>query len=194
MLKWLLTFFFLFYQTNLLASNSIIETFTGKQESKLIPRSDHPKNTTFEFDAPDIILVNQKNQDVGMRELFELDRELVFAFFFTQCVTVCSTTTLSLKSIQPHLAPDTLIAMISIDPETDTAALLQDYADKYHINEKNWLLLTGQNDQIIKFQKSFEAYRGNKMNHNTSLFIKRSGSNLITEVKNNFYNIPALLK
>ncbi len=147
----------------------------------------------FTFTFPDIDLIDHRNQPRVLSELFDKDRNVVFAFFFSHCVSVCTTITLSLKSIAADLPPDTLIAMISIDPDTDTPDLLKSYAKQHQIDEPNWYLLTGGNKDIINLQKSFESYRGNKMNHTTSLFIKKSGADVITEIKNNFSDIPKLL-
>ena len=147
----------------------------------------------FSFKFPDIELIDHNNRSHPMSELFDDDRNIVFAFFFTHCVSVCTTITLSLKSILPDLPENTLVAMISIDPDTDTPETLSTYAKQHQINEPNWMLLTGQNKEIINLQKSFEAYRGNKMNHTTSLFIKRNDSKVITEIKGDFSRIPTLL-
>lgn len=152
------------------------------------------KPSEFTFNFPDIDLIDQHNQSVEINELFNTENNVVFAFFFTHCVTVCTTVTLSLKSIQPHLPDDTQIALISIDPETDTPDILKTYAEQHRIKDANWHLLTGDNKQIINLQKRFEAYRGNKMNHNTSLFVKKAKSDVITEIKNNFSVIPSFIK
>ena len=152
------------------------------------------KSNKFNFNFPDIDLVDQHNQVISLEKIGNTQQNVVFAFFFTHCVTICTTTTLSLKSIQPDLPDNTLIAMISIDPQTDSPEVLQDFAEKHHINDPQWLLLTGDTKQIIDFQKSFNAYSGNKMNHSTSLYIKRPNSNLITELQSNFSTIPELLK
>ncbi len=147
----------------------------------------------FRYTFPEINLLDQKNQQVALDSIFNTDRNVVFAFFFTHCVTVCTTVTLSLKSIQPHLPEDTIIAMISIDPQTDTPAELEKYAEQHRIDDPNWYLLTGNNQDIEDFQRTFEAYRGNKMNHSTSLFVKQANSEIVTEVKSNFSTIPLLL-
>lgn len=147
----------------------------------------------FRYTFPEINLLDQKNQYVSLDSLFKSDKNVVFAFFFTHCVTVCTTVTLSLKSIQPQLPEGTIIAMISIDPLTDTPAELEKYAKQHRIDDPNWFLLTGDNKEIEDFQRSFEAYRGNKMNHSTSLFVKQADSEIVTEVKSNFSNIPLLL-
>ncbi len=150
-------------------------------------------NTEFTYQFPNIDLIDHNNQVVELNKLFDRKKNVVFAFFFTHCVSVCTTITLSLQSIQPQLTDDTLIAMISIDPETDTPDILKAYVETHKINDTNWVLLTGDNDKIVQLQKTFEAYRGNKMNHSTSLFLKTANSDVITEIKNNFSVIPKIL-
>jgi cytochrome oxidase Cu insertion factor (SCO1/SenC/PrrC family) len=152
----------------------------------------HRAEFTAEF--PPIALYDQHNQAVELGSLFDRRNNVVFAFFFTHCISVCSTITESLKSLQPELPAGTLIAMISIDPDTDTPELLGAYVKRHQINDQDWYLLTGDNHKIIQFQKSFEAYRGNKMNHSASLFVKRSNSDRVTEFTRDFADIAAFLK
>ncbi len=147
----------------------------------------------FEFRFPAMSLVDHRNRTVELGQLFAYDENVVFAFFFTHCVAVCTTLTQTLKNLQPRLPEGTRIAMISIDPDTDTPELLSDYVDKHGIDDRNWSLLTGDNHSIVELQKSFEAYRGNKMNHSVSLFLKKSGSDTITEIQQDFARIPGLM-
>jgi cytochrome oxidase Cu insertion factor (SCO1/SenC/PrrC family) len=147
----------------------------------------------FPFEFPDMALINQNNEIVRLDEVFSSDRNSVFAFFFTHCVTVCTTITMSLKSIQNDLPPDTNIVMISIDPVTDTPYRLKSYADEHAIDDPNWQLLTGSEKDIINLQRRFEAYRGNKMNHSTSLFVSKAGSGNVMEIETNFAMIPKLV-
>jgi cytochrome oxidase Cu insertion factor (SCO1/SenC/PrrC family) len=150
-------------------------------------------NHSFKYSFPNIELLDQHNEIVQLDELLNKDSNVVFAFFFTHCVSVCTTVTLSLKSIEKDLPQNTRIALISIDPKTDTPDILANYAQRHRISGDHWQLLTGEYDDIVDLQKHFEAYRGNKMNHVTSLFIKKSGSEVVTEIKNNFARIPELL-
>jgi len=150
-------------------------------------------SNNFTFNFPDIKLVDQYYQPVELSQMFGHEKNIVFAFFFTQCISICETITLSIHSIKDSLPPNTQIAMISIDPNTDTPEILNTYAENHRISDPNWKLLTGDKMQIIKLQKNFEAYRGNKMNHSTSLFIKKAYSNTISEITGGFSIIPQLL-
>lgn len=175
---------------NLYAQEPALENLLSLQSSVAVTPLELP---TFSFEFPDIELLDHRNKSQALSEIFAQDKNVVFAFFFSHCVSICTTTTLSLQSIQPRLPSGTLIAMISIDPETDTPELLGTYAKKFRIDDPNWFLLTGATRTITDLQKSFEAYSGNKMNHNTSLFIKKAGSHVITEIERNFSVIPSLL-
>ncbi|MBT6457095.1 MAG: SCO family protein [Gammaproteobacteria bacterium] len=154
--------------------------------------SNSSRANTFSFSFPEMNVLDQRNQSKQLSELFDKDNNVVFAFFFTHCVSICTTVTLSLKSIQRHLPENTQMVMISIDPETDTPDILKNYAQTHRIEDPNWFLLTGNKKQNIDLQKNFEAYRGNKMNHNTSLFVKKSSSEEIIEIKSDFSLIPQI--
>jgi len=147
----------------------------------------------FSFRFPQMTLIDHRNRPVPLAQLFGSGEEVVFAFFFTHCVSVCTTLTETLKSLQPLLPEGTRIAMISIDPETDTPDMLAAYVESHRIDDRNWYLLTGDLPEIVALQKSFESYRGNKMNHSVSLFLKRSGSDRITEIRHDFVSIPGLM-
>ncbi len=161
--------------------------------SDAAPAGDSVQQANFTARFPDIELIDHRNQPVALQSIFAGDKNVVFAFFFSHCVSVCTVITSNLKSMQPELPPDTLIAMISIDPETDTPKLLSSYANKYQIDDSNWYLLTGEIKTIVDLQKAFEAYRGNTMNHTTSLFVKKQNSEVITEFKASFSDIPGFL-
>ncbi|MCP4078482.1 MAG: SCO family protein [Gammaproteobacteria bacterium] len=154
--------------------------------------SNSSRANTFSFSFPEMNVLDHRNQSKQLSELFDKDKNVVFAFFFTHCVSICTTVTLSLKSIQHRLPENTQMVMISIDPETDTPDILSNYAKTHRIEDPNWFLLTGNKKQIIDLQKKFEAYRGNKMNHNTSLFVKKSSSEKIIEIKSDFSLIPQI--
>jgi cytochrome oxidase Cu insertion factor (SCO1/SenC/PrrC family) len=79
---------------------------------------------------------------------------------------------------EDHVAIDEnyLMVSISIDPEYDTPRRLRDYA-KLHDARDNWVLLTGQFDDIFTVVRDFDAvYKGeNKMYHRPLTFLRKSG-------------------
>jgi len=151
------------------------------------PRSFTPRLT-------DMQLTNQLGQSIPLSQLMDRDNNLLFAFFFTQCITICTTTTFALKSVEQAVPPDTQLAMISIDPDNDNPEVLAEYAEEHRLKAPRWQLLTGNKKDLENLQRSLASYRGNKMNHNTSIFVKKSGSSAVIEVTDNFRLIPELFK
>jgi protein SCO1/2 len=60
---------------------------------------------------------------------------------------------------------------ISIDPDLDTVEALQRYAARYGAGS-GWCLLTGTRESSVAAQRSFGAYRGDKMNHAPATFVR----------------------
>ena len=60
---------------------------------------------------------------------------------------------------------------VSIDPEYDTPARLQEYAKKFRAGPQ-WDFLTGTKEQMIRVQKAFDAYEGSKMSHKPLTLLK----------------------
>jgi protein SCO1/2 len=53
---------------------------------------------------------------------------------------------------------------ISIDPEQDTPKQLRAYAERFGAGDR-WRFLTGRAEDIVTVERAFDAYRGDKMNH-----------------------------
>lgn len=71
-------------------------------------------------------------------------------FIFTSCSGVCPMMTKSMKRVQKTFEGRSDIAFVSfsVDPETDTPAVLSEYARRYGANVANWQFLTGRRDAI----------------------------------------------
>jgi len=157
-------------------------------------KSDPARLEQFTPKFPPLTLINQDGQSISLEELFARDRNLVFAFFFTQCITICTTTTFTLKGVEPYLPENATLALISIDPDNDTPGALKEYAKLHQLEKSDWQLLTGSKADIEQFQRLLASYRSNKMNHNTAIFVKKAGCPVITEVASNFSIIPQLFQ
>jgi protein SCO1/2 len=62
---------------------------------------------------------------------------------------------------------------ISIDPEQDTPARLREFAARYKAGP-NWDFYTGTAAASISVQKAFNAYRGDKMNHEPLTLLRKA--------------------
>jgi protein SCO1/2 len=103
----------------------------------------------------DFNLVNQHGQSVSAKDC---DNKIVVAdFFFTHCPVVCPKMTRNLKKVQDVYRNDknVLIASFSVDPERDSLAQLQQFAQRMKVDGA-WHLLTGSKKEIYRLaRKSF---------------------------------------
>jgi len=60
---------------------------------------------------------------------------------------------------------------VSVDPEQDTPSRLTEYAKKYGAGAQ-WSFYTGSVEASIAVQRSFDVYRGDKMNHSPVTFFR----------------------
>lgn len=78
------------------------------------------------------------------------DRIVVVDFFFTSCATICPDLTRNLRKVSEEFRDDEdiRIASFTVDPESDSASVLKEYADRYGISDARWQMLTGDKKQI----------------------------------------------
>ena len=65
---------------------------------------------------------------------------------------------------------------VSIDLEQDTPAQLKKYTSRFKV-EAGWEFLTGCLAGIVATQKAFDAYRGDKMNHEPLTILLHTADN-----------------
>jgi protein SCO1/2 len=71
-------------------------------------------------------------------------------FFFTSCPDVCPLLSAHLAEVQAHYAADDRVRLVSfsVDPGTDTPAVLAAYGARFSANPARWYLLTGPIDAM----------------------------------------------
>jgi len=60
---------------------------------------------------------------------------------------------------------------VSIDPDNDTPARLREYAKRFSAGPQ-WNHYTGTLAASVALQKAFNAYRGDKMNHQPTTYLR----------------------
>lgn len=95
----------------------------------------------FSFLDQDSVLVSNKDY---------LGKVYVVEFFFTTCPTICPIMTTNLVELQETFKKneDFGVASFTINPRYDTPSVLKKYAEKYDIVDKDWHLLTGDQEKI----------------------------------------------
>lgn len=135
--------------------------------------------TVASYDVPDVTLLDMNGSRVRLASVLEYDGPLLLQFIFTTCPTICPVMSGTFSTAQGKLGADAArvrMISISIDPEQDTPERLREYARKFKAG-RQWLFLTGDLDGIVAVQKSFDAYRGNKMRHEPLTFLRAAPGN-----------------
>jgi protein SCO1/2 len=123
--------------------------------------------TTADYSVPPIRLVREDNQAVSLTDEMNDGRPVIMNFIYTTCTAVCPITSRTFAQLQDMLANENdKVHMISItiDPEQDTPARLNEYAHRFGAGAQ-WRFYTGSSEASLAAQRAFDVYRGDKMNH-----------------------------
>lgn len=98
--------------------------------------------------APDFSLIERSGRPVSARDL--RGRVWIADFIYTSCKDTCPLQSRAMAALQMDLKEDGDLRSVSItvDPLTDTTALLTQYADRYGADPQRWLFLTGELKEI----------------------------------------------
>jgi protein SCO1 len=130
------------------------------------------------YTIPDVTLVDMNGNKTSLRSEIDSGRPVVVNFIFTSCTAVCPVMSVTFSQVQRTLGNEAerpLMVSISIDPEYDTPARLKEYAAR-HDAGPDWHMLTGSKESILTVARAFDAWRGDKMNHTPSTYL-RAGAN-----------------
>lgn len=116
--------------TNTLSSLSYI---TNNGKKRKVPE--------FSFINQDSVLISNKDY---------LGKVYLVEFFFTTCPTICPIMTQNLLELQETFKDDDAfgVASFTINPRYDTPAILKKYVGKYGISDRDWHLMTGDQNEI----------------------------------------------
>jgi protein SCO1/2 len=96
---------------------------------------------------PDFALTDRSGKAVTLNDL--RGKIWVADFVYTTCPGPCPMLSSRMAEIQKEVAfaPDVRLVSISTDPASDTPAVLETYAQRFHATDR-WLFLTGDKAQI----------------------------------------------
>jgi protein SCO1/2 len=159
------------------AMDAGMEDHTQHQQAMQSLQEQNYRRSVTSYTLPKMELVDMHGASVSLESLLDTDQPLIVNFIFTSCTTVCPILSATFAQAQKRMgeASDSIRWIsFSIDPEYDTPARLREYAARYHAGP-NWQFLTGDVDRIIRLQKAFDVYRGNKMNHEPVTLLRAGG-------------------
>jgi protein SCO1 len=111
---------------------------------------DHPR------ELADFNLTNRTGRTVTRAEL--AGKFLVVNFVFTGCSSTCLDVNRRMAEIQTLTArqPDVKLVSLTVDPRTDTPAVLAEFGNRFGADTNLWLLLTGDKPALYDLiEKSF---------------------------------------
>ncbi|MEA2094209.1 MAG: SCO family protein, partial [Pseudomonadota bacterium] len=129
-----------------------------------------------DYQLPDLALVDMQGENIRLLEEVNRGQPVMLNFIFTTCTTICPVLSATFSQVEQQLGEErerVHMISITIDPEYDTPARLQAYAARYDAGPQ-WQFLTGKLEDIVAIQKTFDAYRGSKMNHEPLTFLRAS--------------------
>jgi protein SCO1/2 len=99
--------------------------------------------------VPDFSLRDQRDSPVSAKDL--RGKIWIANFMFTSCPDVCPILTTKLSGVRTRLMGDRVkieYVSFSVDPQTDTPAVLAKYAAEHHVDFRDWRFLTGPVGEI----------------------------------------------
>lgn len=117
------------------------------------PFQECPVSDTTQHYIPEFSFVNQEGKNIGRSEMN--GKLTIVDFFFTSCPSICPVMSKEMERVNDIFRdePNVQIMSISIDPEFDTPAVLQEYANKHHAIPGKWHFLSGTKDDTYRLAR-----------------------------------------
>src|SRR6476469_8995931 len=110
---------------------------------------------------PNVTLTTQDGKKVQFYDDLIKGKIVAINLIYTTCKFACPLETARLaqvyRLIGDRMGRDVFFYSISIDPDTDTPAVLKEYAEKFHAGP-GWLFLTGKKSDIDVISRKLGIY------------------------------------
>ena len=110
--------------------------------------------------APELSLTTQDGQRLSLTEL--RGKVVAVTFIYASCTDTCPLLTAKMAGLQAALGadfgPKVFFLSITVDPERDTPAVLQRYAQAHGVNLAGWAFLTGTPAEIRQAARRYGIY------------------------------------
>jgi protein SCO1/2 len=125
------------------------------------------KRSVEHYTIPDVVLIDQNGKKVRLATLLKSDQPVIVDFIFGTCTTICPVLSAGFINLQNKLiatGQKPRLISITIDPEHDTPAVMNEYLKRFRA-KPGWDFLTGSRADIDAVMKGFNAYIPDKMSH-----------------------------
>ncbi len=123
---------------------------------------------------PNTTLLTQDGKEVRFYEDLLKGKIVLINFVFTTCKGTCSPMTANLAKVQSylgeHVGREVMMISVSVDPETDTPAVLKKYADSFKA-QPGWYFLTGKKENVTEVLRKLGGFVEDKNEHSLVLIV-----------------------
>jgi protein SCO1/2 len=144
------------------------EDHSGHQAASGQTRSEQP------YEVPSVKVTRADGKRMLLTEALDDGRPVMLNFVFTSCNAICPVTSQVFVEVREQLGAgrDKInMVSISIDPEQDTPAKLTEYAKRFG-SAGEWAHYTSSSADAVAIQRAFGAWRGDKMNHQPTTYLR----------------------
>jgi copper(I)-binding protein/cytochrome oxidase Cu insertion factor (SCO1/SenC/PrrC family) len=125
---------------------------------------------------PNVPLVTQDGEEVRFFDDLIEGKVVAINFIYTSCPDTCPLETAQLLKVESvlgdRMGKDVFFYSITIDPETDTPAVLKEYKERFGAG---WTFLSGKKEDIVLLRRKLGLYideiQDGSNNHNVSMII-----------------------
>ena len=128
------------------------------------------------YQVPSVKVLTAEGRARSLRQLLDNGRPVVMTFMYSSCTTVCPVTSHVIDEFVRALGSDAArvnVVSVSIDPDHDTVARLAEHA---RTRGAQGTFVTGDPQSSETMQRAFDAWRGDKMNHDAVIFLRAPSS------------------
>jgi protein SCO1 len=124
---------------------------------------------------PNVALQTHDGARVRFYEDLIKNKVVLINFFFTTCTSICPRTTENLRKVEEglgdHLGRDVRMISITVDPDTDTPRVLEEYARR-NGTKPGWFFVTGSRKDIDVVRRHLGVNRdGNDKTDHTGVLV-----------------------
>ncbi|MEQ1807005.1 MAG: SCO family protein [Burkholderiaceae bacterium] len=123
---------------------------------------------------PTVKVMRADGKRMLLAEAIDDGRPVVLNFIYTSCNAICPVTSQVFVELRERLGTErdkVNMVSISIDPEQDTPRKLTEYAARFG-SAGAWPHYTSSSADAILIQRAFGAWRGDKMNHQPTTYMR----------------------
>ncbi|MBP8271275.1 MAG: SCO family protein [Sphaerotilus sp.] len=145
-------------------------TWIPAHAQETVRRSEHT------YEVPSVKVLTAEGRARSLRQLLDNGRPVVMTFMYSSCTTVCPVTSHVIDEFVRALGSDAArvnVVSVSIDPDHDTVARLAEHA---RTRGAQGTFVTGDPQSSETMQRAFDAWRGDKMNHDAVIFLRAPSS------------------